>query len=154
LLQAREIRWCLQGHPRGGPLDQVLAAFLEFWENHAIPHLQEEEEVLLPAYQVHVSLEQDEATTRMLEDHIWLHQAVAELQFLIGQGQLDQALFCTVGQRLDDHVRLEERVVFQRIQAELSEDELSQVARRSQAFRRRWQALGSTCLADQSLLRA
>ena len=44
-------------------------------------------------------------------------------------------LLGAIGRRLHDHVRLEERVIFEQMQERFSDDELAEIGRRSESFR-------------------
>lgn len=140
LLQAREIRWCLGGDERAAALEAVVATFLREWEQVAIPHLQEEEEVLLPLYARYAGSEQEDRLQRITADHAWLRDRVAELMDQGSQHQDTKRLLGHIGRRLHDHVRFEERVVFQHVQAVFSEAELTMLHERSLAFRSEWRS--------------
>lgn len=143
LLHAREIRWTVEGDRRAQPWAAVAREFLRFWQREGILHLQEEEEVLLPAYGRRVPLHGDETVRHVLADHAWLHQATGELQYCLQSGREDAVLLGTIGRKLHDHVRLEERLLFQSIQAVLSEEELDHLGALSIAFRLRWRGLAA-----------
>lgn len=141
LLHARAMRWSVEGHPRGQPAAVVAQEFLDFWEGEGTLHLQEEEQVLLPAYgrrMRHESLEDERAVQKMLEDHAWLHEAAAELQLCVELGEDCTQQLAALARRLHDHVRLEERVIFPRVQERLGQAQLAQLAAHSQEFRLHW----------------
>lgn len=143
LWHAREMRWTLEEDRRAQPWAVVVREFLRFWQREGILHLQEEEEVVLPTYGRRVPLEGNETVRHVLADHAWLHQATGELQYLLQTGQEDGALLGAIGRRLHDHVRLEERLLFQAIQDTLTEEELDRLGAQSIAFRLRWRGLAA-----------
>lgn len=151
LLHARAMRWALEGDRRAQPLAHVAREFTRFWQKEGILHLQEEEEVLLPAYGQRVPLPEDAAVQRVLADHAWLQQAVAELHHCLQAGVACGSLLGEIGQRLHDHVRLEERVLFESVQQALDEEQLDRLGFQSMAFRVRWRGasavgpLGGAC---------
>lgn len=104
----------------------VLGDFLDFWFGVGHLHFRAEEEVLLPAYSAYGDASRDEVV-RVLVDHIVIRREAHELGALTDDpepGRL-QAL----GERLDAHVRHEERVLFPLIEEALPDDELARVAR-------------------------
>lgn len=127
LMQARHIRWLEEGHPRAASLNAVCAGLLAFWQRDGELHLLEEETVLLPALplpsmQTHVR--------RVQQDHAAMRQAIAQLHTQIHE----KALF-DFGRRLHDHVRWEERELFEQSQTQLNDVQLADMGRRSHEFR-------------------
>ena len=116
LVQARSIRWCVEGSPHAQSIADVVQSFLAFWEREGEPHLRVEEEILVPlCFSIELEAE------RLLDDHDWLRDHVTRLA---GFGQNDITLLQQIGDRMHDHVRFEEQVIFTKIQKRLSEDEL------------------------------
>ena len=68
LMEALYIRRAMNEPPekRALRLRKVAEKFVEFWEKKGKLHFREEEEILLPAYSVHVPLENDQDVIRML----------------------------------------------------------------------------------------
>jgi hypothetical protein len=143
LLHARDMRGALAGDRRAQPLAHAAREFTRFWQKEGILHVQEEEEVLLAAYGQRVPLLEDAAVQRVLVDHAWLHQAVAELLHFLQAGGDHSSLLGDIAQRLHDHVRLEERVLFEGVQQALDEEQLDQLGIQSMAFRVRWRGAGA-----------
>lgn len=132
LVESLEIRRAQQLPPvkRAAQLRKRAAGFLRLWDKAGRTHFREEEEILLPAYARHVPLDQDPDVVRMLADHAFLRALVEEVRATLAANRpLDDALG-TLGQRLRDHVRLEEDRIFPRIEQTLSEAELSALGRR------------------------
>lgn len=114
LFQAQRLR-------RAGEDDlaEVQRRALEFWTSHGSRHFRIEEEVLLPAYARHADPDQD-AVIRVLVDHVWIRERIARLE----SGELDLAGSHELGDRLEGHVRHEERVLFPLIEEALPRAEL------------------------------
>ncbi len=98
--------------------------FLEFWTTEGHEHFKAEEELLLPAFARHEPPTHD-AVVRVLTDHVELRRRAADLAD-------DHAPSCddlrALGERLNDHIRHEERVLFPLIEAALSTEELVSLA--------------------------
>lgn len=114
---------------------EAAASFLAFWNGHVRLHFIEEEEVLLPIYRRYRSPMQSEAIRRMLDDHAWIRERVWALEEAVEQGGELGELMGAIGERLHDHIRLEERVIFEEMQELFSDEDLSEAGRRSLAFR-------------------
>lgn len=97
------------------------SAFSQFWdvEQH---HFRIEEEVLLPHWAAHDTVEQA-AVERMLADHL----AIRRDALLAARGQLSLDGLHALGTRLHDHVRFEERELFVMIERALDDDALAQL---------------------------
>jgi hemerythrin-like domain-containing protein len=100
----------------------VVAEFLDFFRNVGQLHFRAEEEVLLPAYSAYAD-PADEVVVRVLVDHTLIRR---DAQALEGAG-LERVH--ELGDRLEAHVRHEERVLFPLIEQALPDDELVRVAR-------------------------
>jgi hemerythrin-like domain-containing protein len=101
----------------------VTGGFLDFFHNVGNLHFRAEEEVLLPAYAAYAD-PSDEVVVRVLVDHTLIRRDVEALETAGLDGVHE------LGDRLEAHVRHEERVLFPLIEQALPEDELAQVARR------------------------
>lgn len=145
LLQSRQIGWYMKGDHRAPSFSRVLYEFLYTWEHEIIPHLEEEEELLLPHYAAYPSQKQTDYQKQILNDHEWLRGQVVELRrhtaTELESGVADEPdvelleLLGEIGQRLHDHVRFEERLVFQHLQQVMPADALAQIRDASLAFR-------------------
>lgn len=104
---------------------EVAASFVEFFDEDGQQHFEVEEQVLLPLYARAVGLEEltDPELTQMLREHVELRCLVEELR-----AGADTTLIRETGQRLDAHVRLEERQIFPKIQQRLTDRQLSELA--------------------------
>ena len=153
LLQVRHIRWLISGHERAASLETVIDDLLTFWNEHGQAHLEEEEIVLFPFVRDHSTDPDSAGMLRRLEiDHNWLRDKFEELTDL---PRLENAvpLLRSMGEYIERHVRHEEREVFQQIQAQLSDEQLTALADQSLAFRtehRTPDAIGPATADDDS----
>jgi len=126
LVQALQIKR-IAGQPlaeREARARETARAFLHFWRRAGRKHFREEEEILLPAYSRHVSLESDAAAVRMLAEHAAIRSRIEDLSRLLVAREPVEAHLSELGRALHSHVRLEENEIFPRIEAALSEEEL------------------------------
>lgn len=105
---------------------QVAEDFVRFFDEHANRHFEIEEQVLLPTWALLAGIEHavHPDVTQMLREHVELRALVRRLR----AGDPDLALVREVGQRLDAHVRHEERKVFPLIQNSLDDKQLDRLA--------------------------
>ncbi|HEX6117037.1 MAG TPA: hemerythrin domain-containing protein [Solirubrobacterales bacterium] len=101
---------------------EVVDGMLEYWSAHGAHHFRVEEEVLLPPFARHHD-PGDERVVRVLVDHVWIRERVGRLGPDSGPDELHE-----LGERLDAHVRHEERVLFPLIESTLPADELERLA--------------------------
>jgi hypothetical protein len=104
--------------------DEARASFLAYWEGHGRAHFRLEEEVLLPAYAAfgdphHPLVEQ------VLCDHVAIRQ---QANALAGEGVPAMADLHELGDRLAEHVRLEERQLFPLVEGAIPAARLAAVA--------------------------
>jgi iron-sulfur cluster repair protein YtfE (RIC family) len=102
-------------------------AFLEFWEAEGREHFRIEEEVLLPAYARHGAHDHP-AVVRVLTDHVDLRRRAGDLA---ATESPEPETLHHLGERLEGHIRHEERVLFPLIEEALPDDELTRVMRAS-----------------------
>ena len=91
-------------------------------------HFRIEEEVLLPAF-ASAGDPRDDAVVTVLVDHVWIRERMERLAV----GELDLAGVRELGERLNAHVRHEERVLFPLIERALEPDALASLGRRISA---------------------
>jgi hemerythrin-like domain-containing protein len=100
--------------------------FVRFWHKSGQVHFREEEEVLLPAYARHTRLDRDSEVMCVLADHAEIRAAVRDFEKrLAAKAPIAADEIARVGKLLHDHVRLEENVVFPRIEKALGEAQLN-----------------------------
>jgi len=107
-----------------GTAARAREAFLNFFEREGARHFRAEEEVLLPAYARHGEPDQP-AVVRVLVEHVDLRRRA---QDLAGGGEPDITELRELGERLEVHIRHEERVLFPMIEEALPRDELERLA--------------------------
>ena len=99
------------------------APFLEFWHGDGRRHFRVEEEVLLPGWALHAEIDRA-GVARMLDEHLAIRREALRLE----AGLASLAKVRELGETLNDHVRFEERELFPRIEADLDEAALEQLA--------------------------
>lgn len=104
-------------------LEQAARAFLDFWHEDGRRHFRIEEEVLLPGWAMHAEVDRD-GVRRMLDEHLAIRREALRLE--AGDATLGEAR--ELGRLLHDHVRFEERQLFPRVEADLDEADLAQLA--------------------------
>ena len=105
----------------------ALDAMVEFFDAHGSLHFRIEEEVLLPGFVLHGGADpSDEAIVRVLTDHVWIRARINALRD--GNTPSVRDLH-ELGERLDAHIRHEERVLFPAIEQALSATQLEQLGR-------------------------
>jgi iron-sulfur cluster repair protein YtfE (RIC family) len=137
LLQARDIKWYFVGHEQAKSLTTLIESFLTFWEDEALLHFREEEELLLPQLEKRDD-QAEEMIQQVLSDHRWLRNRVNTLISEKEAPERAKQSLKAIGSRLHDHVRFEERVVFERFQEVFDEEDLEEYHEKSIAFRREW----------------
>lgn len=101
----------------------ALGAMVEFFDAHGALHFRVEEDVLLPEYvRASGADPADEAIVRVLTDHVWIRARIAALRDAEAP-RLDE--LHELGERLEAHVRHEERVLFPAIEQALSDQQLA-----------------------------
>ncbi len=97
---------------------------LSFFSEHGLRHFAIEEEVLLPGC-AHRLDSDHPAVERVLTDHTWFRERLGSLE----RGELELGAMKDFGDRLDAHVRHEERVLFPAIEEALDDAELVELGR-------------------------
>lgn len=119
----------------GGAADRVDAAraFLEFWREETRVHFRKEEEVLLPVLARYGEGFDQQPIAEMLLQHAGIRGLVMQLGDEADGRDVRPETLRDLGERLEAHIRLEERVVFPLIEGSLSEDALKEVTFRLRA---------------------
>lgn len=133
---AHHIDQAVRSVVNGPSLGDACAALLRSWDGDILWHFREEEDVILPVLSRHFPVAGDSDFSRMLNDHCWLRDGIERLRGM--GGSPDAKLAGEVARRLHDHVRLEERVIFPRLEKLLCAAELAEIEARSAKFRRMW----------------
>ena len=87
------------------------AACVEFFDAEAISHFREEEELLFPLL-VEVSATVPDLLQRVLVEHIQIHCLVRRLRLDLKSSTVGAGIMLEVGERLEAHIRLEEKQLF------------------------------------------
>jgi hemerythrin-like domain-containing protein len=132
LIQALEMRRAAEapGGKRAAAVSRQAEKFVGFWHKTGKVYVREEEEVLLPAYALHVRIDKDANVVRLLGDHAEIRAAVLDFEKrLAAKETISAEEVARVGKLLHDHVRLEENEVFPRIESALGEEQLNEMGR-------------------------
>jgi len=105
-------------------------AFLRFWSEDTSPHFREEEEVLLAVFARHGGDLAAEPIHEMVADHARIRGLVMTLIEEDESGEVERETLREVGERLEAHIRLEERRVFPLVEAALPEEALEEIGTR------------------------
>jgi hypothetical protein len=125
LARALRLRRAAALEPKGRA--DAAAAFLAFADERLGPHFEVEERLLAIASEAAPELAAHDA--RLRREHEELHAAIEFLRDASAAGApLDPELLVATGQQLTDHVRYEERELFQALQVTFADDELESLA--------------------------
>jgi len=94
---------------------EIADGFLQFWESELQEHFVKEEEYLFPVY-YHCSGEITPSVTETLHQHIIIRSAVFRLQEEAKSGNVPPERLLEISDLLNQHVRFEERKLFEEIQ--------------------------------------
>lgn len=101
-------------------LEELLEILATFWRMEGQPHFREEEELLLPVYAKYGSLDRPEIAEMLLE-HVQIRSMV---RHALEQRPPAAEFLRNLGQKLEAHVRKEERVIFVFMEEVIPDDEL------------------------------
>jgi hemerythrin-like domain-containing protein len=121
LVQARRLRAAADA----GPAERLAAAarYVELFFTETVEHFRREEETVFPLYAKHAGPD-DPLLTRILREHMELHGLARRLRAEVAADDVRADTLRGLGTLLSDHVRLEERELFEAIQATVPENEL------------------------------
>ena len=125
LVQARRLVHAAQG----APAERLAAgdAYVEMFFAETVEHFRREEEGVFPLYAAHVGAD-DPLLRRILEEHMQLHGLVRVLRAEVAAGEVTAETLRELGTLLHDHVRVEERQLFEEIQRVVPPAELGRLA--------------------------
>lgn len=103
---------------------QATAEFIDAWDREVAPHLQDEERWLLPVLS-------ESQRHRLVSEHRELRDLAQLVREQRRQTMPSSTALEAMGSRLRDHIRWEERVLFQQLQQSLDDDELAELQRYS-----------------------
>ncbi|MCY4595179.1 MAG: hemerythrin domain-containing protein [Bryobacterales bacterium] len=99
---------------------------LDAWELELRGHFEVEERILFPA--VREAIPVPETIDILIGEHVEIRTAIESLETAQGEALVDELLAWR--QRLVRHIRTEERVLFEAVQASLSEEEMVSLGER------------------------
>ena len=117
----------------GSDRAEAAGGFLEFWRADTSGHFRREEEVLLPAYARHGGDLGREPIRKMHAQHAWLRGLVMRLSDEMGAGTLGSGTLREIGERLEEHMRLEEGQLFPGVEEVLPAEAREEVGARLEA---------------------
>ena len=129
LVQARRLRRAAEGED-GEKRREAGRGFLAFWREDTSAHFRLEEDVLLPVYARYGGDLEAEPVVQTVKDHALIRGLVMELEEQVGGGEVGAEVLREAGERLDEHIRLEERRLFPLVEQTLAEEELQEIGRR------------------------
>jgi iron-sulfur cluster repair protein YtfE (RIC family) len=129
LVHARRLRRATEAD-EADSAESVARGFLNFWQKDTALHFRKEEEVLLPVMARYKGDLSRQPLLEMLEDHARIRGLVMQLSDEAIAGNVRLETLHEIAERLEAHIRLEERVVFPLIEQSLSEAALTELAAR------------------------
>lgn len=129
LVQSLRLRDAAAGEPAEAA--QAGRAFLDHWRGAMLGHFEDEEEVLFPAAEA----TRPEAVARLRGEHAEIAGLVARLEESLAAASDPRELEAEIGWLIHDHVRFEERVLFEAVQSDLEPSWLCEVGRALEAHR-------------------
>jgi iron-sulfur cluster repair protein YtfE (RIC family) len=128
LVNARRLRQVAA--ERKGAWEEAAGTFLEFWQKDTSIHFRQEEEVLLPVLARYGGEPDQESVVLMLAQHARIRGLIMDLSDeVIGKGVRPETLQ-SIGEALEEHIRLEERAVFPLVEEVLPQEGLKELAAR------------------------
>ena len=111
----------------GSPEARLAAAqtYVQAFFDETVEHFRREEEELFPLYGRHAGRTQ--LLERILQEHMQLHGLVRALRTYVVAGDVPAAELRVLGSLLRDHVRAEERELFEQIQQVVPEAKLAEL---------------------------
>jgi hemerythrin-like domain-containing protein len=103
-----------QGLKKGSDLETIAKYVSWFWENHLQLHFKKEEELLVPLMPA-----DDKLVKRMSDEH-------EEMEALIhiNANIADETNLLSIAEKVNDHIRFEERLLFPHIESSLTQYQL------------------------------
>ncbi|RPI19752.1 MAG: hemerythrin domain-containing protein [Ignavibacteriae bacterium] len=98
-------------------VDDKKEMLLKFSDEYIHKHFRLEEEILVPY------LPDNEIIKRMLDEHVKMY----ELLYVIEVSDPDEALLNQYGEKLEAHIRFEERELFPLVEKSLTEEQLNEI---------------------------
>lgn len=125
LVQARRLRAAADAAP--AERLAAAAAYVELFFTETVEHFRREEEGVFPLYAARTGPD-DPLLARILREHMELHGLARRLRAEVAAGTVGADTLRGLGSLLSEHVRLEERELFEAIQATVPATELDALA--------------------------
>jgi hemerythrin-like domain-containing protein len=109
---------------------RVIMGFIPFARGELTRHFRKEETHLLDALKPHLDIDSDARCQRLRCEHEALRRDIAALTAALQEGEIHLPALPEIGRRLEAHIRFEERELFPRVEALLSEDEMQTLGAR------------------------
>jgi iron-sulfur cluster repair protein YtfE (RIC family) len=110
--------------------EKVARDFLDFWQKDTAIHFRKEEEVLLPVVARYGGDVTQSPVVEMLEGHARIRGVVMRLSDEVVSRRVRPETMRSIGELLEEHIRLEERVVFPMAEDWMPEAALTELAAR------------------------
>jgi len=114
-----------QGLAKGIPANRIASYATDFFRKHLIPHFRDEEEMLFTKLQAG-----DALRVKAELQHQGLYKLANDIEKTIDDSG---GLLTRFADELESHIRFEERVLFNHLQASISALEMEQIARRMES---------------------
>jgi hemerythrin-like domain-containing protein len=128
LVHARRLRKAASGE--GDNSADTARNFLEFWQNDTSLHFRKEEEVLLPVLARYGGEPDQESLVLMLAQHARIRGLIMDLSDEVTGNGVRPETLQSIGEALEEHIRLEEREVFPLVEEVLPQEGLEELAAR------------------------
>jgi hemerythrin-like domain-containing protein len=132
LVNARRLRRAASGE--GASSADTARDFLEFWQRDTSLHFRKEEEVLLPVLARYGGDLNEQPLLQMLTHHAQIRGLAMQLSGELKQDKIREDTLRNLGEKLEAHIRLEEREVFPLIEHALPEHALQEISSRLEVF--------------------
>ena len=132
LVHARRLRKSASGE--GDNSADTARNFLEFWQRDTSLHFRKEEEVLLPVLARYGGDFGERPILQMLVQHARIRGLAMQLSDEFKQDNIREDTLRNLGELLEAHIRLEERLVFPLIEQTLPKHALQEVSYRLDVF--------------------
>jgi hemerythrin-like domain-containing protein len=113
---------------------EVASAYVSAFFTDTVEHFRREEETVFPLYAARAGAD-DALLERTLREHMELHGLARALRAEVAADDVSPDTLRTLGRLLHDHVRLEERELFEAIQRVVPHAELDAIAVRPRGGR-------------------
>lgn len=105
-------------------LGESIRDLIEYWERDAAVHFRDEEEILLPLYEVFA----EKPNTELIKEMLYQHIQIRSLIYAIRENREDPyEKMNRLGELLENNVRFEEREIFSMIEEAVPDKYLHQV---------------------------